>query len=345
MSGRSVAVGRPPKPGRDWHTYNLAQTKEALLFEQLLWDLLQAVPEPPYKGNGRPPLAVRDVLFSAITKSYSGLSSRPHQGLVEQAHLDGLLDSIPHFNAVSKLLRLQETKEVLHALVALSALPLGDLEQDFAVDSTGFATGTYGTYRETRYGRIGENVRKRKWIKLHAITGVRTNIITAADAMGAHSSDSPQFPRLVAETAATFQIREVSADKAYSGKANHWAVKEAGGKALIPFKDGKSRPGTGPSSSSNHNVKGLAGSGRLWKKAYHYFCLHEDEFYARYHKRSNVESTFGAIKQRFGERLKSKDFTAQCNEVLCKVVAWNICVLVRVMHEHGIPADFSSSSY
>jgi len=42
-----------------------------------------------------------------------------------------------------------------------------------------------------------------------------------------------------------------------------------------------------------------------------------------YHKRSNVESAFGSIKKKFGETLRNKNYTAQVNELLCKIVAYN----------------------
>lgn len=345
MSSRAVAPTHPPKPARDWRTYTLAQTQEGLLFENLVWDLLQGVPEPEYRGNGRPPLALRDVLFVALTKAYTGLSSRRHQGMMEKAVEQGMLRKPPHFNAVSKLLRQEFTYDVLRCLVQASALPMSCLEADFAVDSTGFATGLYGSYREARYGKtVKADQRLRKWVKLHAICGVRTNVVTAATVLDGHSGDSPQFAGLVEATAQHFPVREVSADKAYSSKANLWHVQQIGGDALIPFKKGKVSPEfiSNVRNGRYHGAPGMPGSARLWRKAFAYFLYHQDEFNARYHKRSNVESTFGAIKARFGERLKARDFQAQRNEVLCKVVAWNVCVLVRAMHEHGIPADFTA---
>ncbi len=47
------------------------------------------------------------------------------------------------------------------------------------------------------------------------------------------------------------------------------------------------------------------------------------------------------IKSKFGETLKSKKFTAQKNELLCKVIAHNIVVLIHEMHELGIKPDFN----
>ena len=87
------------------------------------------------------------------------------------------------------------------------------------------------------------------------------------------------------------------------------------GTAFIPFKK---------------NATGKRG-GALWRKTFHYFQLHKDEFLEHYHKRSNVESTFSAIKKKFGESVKSKNRVAQENELLCKIIAYNITVLIHEM--------------
>ncbi len=59
-----------------------------------------------------------------------------------------------------------------------------------------------------------------------------------------------------------------------------------------------------------------------------------------YHKRSNVETTFHMLKMKFGDKLKSKNPVAQENELLCKVIAHNIVVLIHEMHELGITPSF-----
>ena len=78
----------------------------------------------------------------------------------------------------------------------------------------------------------------------------------------------------------------------------------------------------------------------LWERAYHFSQLHREEFDAYYHKRSNVESTIGAIKQKLGETLKSKKRVAQEDKLLCKILAYNIPVLIHGMFESGITPDF-----
>jgi transposase len=59
-----------------------------------------------------------------------------------------------------------------------------------------------------------------------------------------------------------------------------------------------------------------------------------------YHKRSNVESTFSAIKRVFGDFVRSKNKTAQVNEVLLKVICHNIRQIIFAMHELGIAPTF-----
>ena len=54
------------------------------------------------------------------------------------------------------------------------------------------------------------------------------------------------------------------------------------------------------------------------------------------YKRSNVESTFSAVKRKFGEMVRSKTGTAQKNEVLCKFICQNVCCLISAMYELGI---------
>jgi len=171
--------------------------------------------------------------------------------------------------------------------------------------------------------------RARNWLKVHICTGVSSNIVSDVVITGEYRADSPQFKKLVRGTAKNFAIREISADMAYLSRKNLEIVGEYGGEAYIPFKK---------------NSRGLSRGSLLWGRAYHYFQLHKDDFLEHYHKRSNVESTFAAIKKKFGETLKSKDRTAQINEMLCKIIAYNITVLIREMIELDNISEFLSFS-
>jgi len=51
-----------------------------------------------------------------------------------------------------------------------------------------------------------------------------------------------------------------------------------------------------------------------------------------YHKRSNIETAYSMIKGKFGSALRYKSDTGQVNEVQCKVLAHNRCVLIQATH-------------
>ncbi len=80
---------------------------------------------------------------------------------------------------------------ILESLVTLSALPLRAVETDFAADSTGFSTWRYVRY-DHKWGK--EQV-KREWVKLHAMVGVRTNLVTAVEMTDWQGADYKQFRR------------------------------------------------------------------------------------------------------------------------------------------------------
>lgn len=314
----------PVTYSQDWANYNQAQSQEMELFDQFLSQLVSTIEETERYGRGRPGLKLSDRVFCCVMKIYSQLSSRRAQCLYHQALQRHQITHSPHYNAISKTLLKPEITPILHDLVRLSALPLAGIETDFAIDSSGFRCSSFGRYCEQAHG----TKRKHNWLKVHICTGVKTNIVADVVITDEKGADISQFEELIRGTAEDFNIGEVSADGIYSSRKNHEIVGELGGRAYIPFKE---------------NATGKAKGSPLWKKAYHYFQLHHDEFEEHYHKRSNAESTFGAIKKKFGETLKSRKYIAQENEMLCKIIAYNITVLISAMFELGITPDFISS--
>ena len=60
----------------------------------------------------------------------------------------------------------------------------------------------------------------------------------------------------------------------------------------------------------------------------------------RYHRPSNVVTTFSMIKAKFGERFRSKSATGQVNEVLCKVLCHNLCCVIQSIYELEMEPTF-----
>ena len=317
-----------------WAAYNAAQTTEKRAFLPMLKDLCGTLSRPQ-KGRGRPAMPVSDMAFLCVSKVYSGFSGRRFNSEVQDAVEDGLTDVDPHFNTVLRYLRDPAMTPVLAGLVRLSALPLSGVEQDFAADSTGFSTCNYARWYDHKWGK--EQV-KREWVKLHAMTGVLTNVVTAVEVTGKGPHDTLFFRPMLAETAENFTIREVSVDKAYSSEANLQAADALGATPFIPFK--ASPVGPVPAIHSTELFPGITTTApdSAWTRMRHYFMYQRDTFLSHYHKRSNVETTFWMIKSKFGESLRSKSEVGQFNEVLCKVIAHNLVCVIHAMHELGVAA-------
>lgn len=306
-----------------WKSYNKAQTSEIELFDVLLRDLVNSIEETSQR-MGRPRLSMRDSLFCSVQKVYSQLSSRRAYTLYKNAKGREQIGHAPNFNAVGRLLNKEEITPILHELLTLSALPLKAIESTFASDSSGFRTSSFEQYPIYKYG----NEKVHRWLKAHIIVGTKTNVIASARVTEGEASDMPQFKPLVMDAHSNgFEIKEIYADKGYSSRMNHDVANEIGATAYIPFRS---------------NATGKMRGSSSWWRAYHYFQLNKDEFMKHYHQRSNVETAFMMIKTKFGDKLKSKNTIAQKNELLCKLIAHNICVLIFEMHELGIKPDFNN---
>jgi transposase len=303
-----------------WSAYNSAQTNEKARFLALLFELCSGIDEP-IQSMGRTRLPMSDMLFATVYKVYAAVSSRRFMTDLKEAHLRGYLSKFPCFNSVSNYLEDEMLTAYLQALITQSALPLKAVETDFAVDGSGFSTNQYSRWYDEKYGKEQS---EREWIKAHVMCGVKTNIVTSAEISGGYSHDTNYFAPLVNETAKRFNVKEVSADKAYSNYANMRLVDN---KNAVPYIDFK----------IDASGKGKCA---IWNKMFHYYNLNRAEFMMHYHKRSNVESTFSMIKAKFGGFVRSKLPTAQVNEVLCKILCHNLCCLIQSSYELGIDASF-----
>jgi Transposase DDE domain len=190
------------------------------------------------------------------------------------------------------------------------------------VDSTGLRTTSFCYYNTEVHAPSRMNV----WMKIHTLIGVRTHVIAAAVVTDGYGADSPQFPELLrAATASGFRLKEVSADKAYLSRDNFAISDELGVVPFIPFKS---------------NSTAVARGTPLYHRMFHYFQMNREEFDRHYHKRSNVESMYGSLKQTLGETLRSKRWHSRENRALAKIILHNVQVLVRQMFETGLVPDF-----
>ncbi len=315
---------KKPKYRQVWPAYNRAQGIEKERFRELLYDLCKSVENVPWltPGKGREPHTRRDMIFAMTYQVYTLFSGRRFGTDLRELHRDSYLTRLISGMKVCQFFKKAELVPILKELVAISAMPLRTVEDTFAIDSSGFGTLLFERWYDEKYGVPSK---RNLWIKVHLSCGTKTNIVTAVRIFDKDSADSPQLPPLVKETAKRFSIGEVSADKAYGSLENFEAVADCGGQAFIAFKS---------------NTTGAVGG--LFAKMFHFFQYKQDEYLAHYHRRSAVESTFSMIKRKFGNSVRSKTDTSMKAEILCKILAHNLCCLIQEEQELGIQSDFRS---
>ncbi len=315
-------IPKRPTYSQDWPVYNLAQSIEKHRVQELLADLCRGVEEPDRGTKAGPkPHLIRDAIFAIVYKVYEGFSSRRFECDLQDVFAKGYVSRTIPGPKVCTFLTNPALTPILIGLIVQSSVPLQAVETEFAPDSSGFSTSKFVRWYDEKYGveRSGHD-----WVKTHLMTGVKTHVVTAVRIEGRDAGDSPQFVPLLKTTAESgFKIEEVSADKAYLSLENVNAVDSYGGTAFIAPK-----------------VNTTGGVGGLFEQMFHYYQFRREEFLAHYHKRSNVESVFSAIKRKFGDSVRSRNDVAMVNEVLCKVLCHNLCCLIMSQIELGIEPVF-----
>ena len=304
-----------------WSDYNAAKTRERIIAESLLLELLSYIEEPKHHV-GRRPFSLREKIFCMFTYCYCGYSSRRAISELEIARRRGLIPKTPHFNSILNMFRDQSLTRILHNLVEISALPLKAIEKNASVDGSGFSISSFDRWFDFRTQGYKT---KKEWIKLHLIVGNLTNVIISTGVSEGTANDSPFLPDLVKNATKNFPLQEISADKAYSSRNNLQVIAAAGAIPFIPFK-----------SNAKANPKGC----KLWRDMYEFFHDNKEEFEKHYHQRSNVESAYFMIKRNYRNNLRMRSYYSQMNEILVKCICHNLAVLVQESFELGLKIDF-----
>lgn len=306
---------------QDWPKYNAAQCAEKATVQTLLRALCDGIETPPHRGRGPKPIPLGDAVFGMTMKVYTTVSGRRATTDLEASAEAGHMAKAPRYNTTFDYFAKPELTPLLSALVEESASPMAAIDTRFAIDSTGFGTCTYRRWYDAKYGR---EMKQAGWIKAHAMVGVTTNAITSVRVTDSDANDSPELPALVEATKRNgFELRDVTADKAYLSHANLAAIEAAGAVPYIPFKSNSK--GDGPAA---------------WRRMFGLFMYRQADFLAHYHARSLSESAFSSIKRKFGAIVRSKGFTAQTNELLCKIICYNLAALVHAMRQLGLEPEF-----
>lgn len=306
---------------RDASRYNTAQVNEKATFRAILYHLSQSLKTEQITGGlqgGRPPFLLSDALFTVVYKVYMGTSSRRYMTDLRELKAFGFIENVMSYNSISTYLRKDSLTEILQSLISLTASPFSHIEQNFAIDSTGFRIPKINKWYDEKYGWR----QRRQWIKCHACVGVKSHIITAVKVTPRQIGDSPVLPELADQTIENFKVEQIAADGAYLSVKNLEHLDAAAIFPAIPF-------------HANHKIYSQP-QNSVWRKMFHLFALNSTEYQEAINRQSQVESTFSQIKVKFGEKIYSKGSTAQMNEVLCKVLCHNLCVLIYWLYQFGV---------
>ena len=323
-----------PKPygekrtySQDWTAYDLAKTNEDQLLKQLLRELLfLAEVDEPKTSVGRKGYSKSDRIFCATIRAYANSSMRKTESMLKDLKRLGYIRKVPCFKSIDNFVKDIELAPILDRLITLTTLPLIEFENYAAIDASGFALSRYAQWNAYKWGK--ETGRERMWRKAHLLCGCRTNIILSIKMTRKDVGDSRLFKMLAPEARRYFDIQNIVADKAYCSRENLRFAHEIGMMPFIPFK-------------KNMKAK-RKGKGGIWREMYLFFQKRADEFNRHYHHRSNVETAFHMLKQRFGSNLTTKSFEANGVELKFKAFCHNLCVLIQESFEMGAEIDFLS---
>src|SRR5215203_4117855 len=124
---------------QSWPEYNKAQCNEKAHFIEFLHQLCSGI-EEPIQTNGRPRLPLADIIFAAAYKTYTAVSARRFTSDLRDALAKGYISKLPSYNSIFDYFQMESVTPYLRQLITQSALPLQSIEEDFAVDSSGFST-------------------------------------------------------------------------------------------------------------------------------------------------------------------------------------------------------------
>ncbi len=312
---------------QNWSVYSKACSQEKLMFLKILKDAVDYLDlDYEYKGNGRPPVFTGDILKCICIKAFHNYSWWRLESELRIAKAMGIIDTVPKKTTLANYAQNPKVISLLHKLYKIISEPLSQIEVYFAADATGISNA-YGNTRWMNIRHTKEEIKHhREYSKLHIISGIKTNCICSAKITKGFAHESPHFKSLLDDTAKVFNIKEVSADAGYLSKDNVKAISRAG---AVPYIMGKKNTNV-PNKNTTSDWGMML---RLWKNHQMYFAEH-------YHKRSNVESTFGALKRKYGDFVRSKKDESQETEILAKIVCFNASVLAESLLNYDLKVPF-----
>ncbi len=318
---------KKPKPtySQDWQAYDKAKCNEDGLFKGLLHELISACIEEPIKKAGRKGYTRKEKICFMCIKVFYKSDLRKAVSILDELKNSKYIDRVPSFKSIDNFFNDPSLSEVLDDLILISALPLANLEETGAIDSTGFSISKFERWFDYKWGKL--EGKKRVWRKAHVAMGCKSNIFLSVKVTEKSVGDASMLEEVLGVKTKYFKMNQFVADKAYLSRKIITYLANLGLDAYIPFK-----------SNSIRKSRGC----HLWSKMFKVFNYNNKSYMKKYHSRSNIETGFWMVKQNYGDHLFTKYFTANVNEIKTKFLCQNIVSLIQEAFESNIKVDFES---
>ncbi len=212
------------------------------------------------------------------------------------------LKKMPHFTTINKfVLRVKPCW-----FEQLIAQIISAIESEMAaIDGTGFSLNHRSRYFCTIAGE------RKEFMQFNACAELKNKLITAVKIRRKKRHESIDVNSLMRKSAKQLKIGYFLADKAYDSEKNHELAEKYGARLIAPLRDNGKIP-----------VRRT--------KGYHRKQLRREFPKGIYKNRVIIEGIFSALKRRYGELIYSKKFVSEKNELLCRVLAYDLGIMVNL---------------
>lgn len=304
-----------------WPAYNKAKTEGLPIFCEMLNKALDEMELPSlWKGNGRPPLDLKDMLKCLAIKVREGEQYRatiPHLHMWKKKLK---IKTIPHFNTLQNYMVKPEITPLLEELLTRTYLPLNKHDGIITTDATGFGTSIKEHWIDVKKRKASE---RKKFVKLCAISSAKFNATIVARIIPGKRHESPHFVPMV-KRAASWCVKikgAFPADPGYLSRKNCEIIEKVGGTPYILPKK---------------NSRSLSRGSTAWRRNIKSYKEDKENFLRHYHKRSTIEGLFSAVKRKPKSHVMSRKFEAQSNEILFVLMWHNFFTILFAHYLYGI---------
>jgi len=311
---------------RNWAGYNYAQTVEGVLFIKLVAKFVDALDEQElWKGIGRPPYPIKDVIKCLLVLEYFNLSSRRAVSMLQLLKGELKIDEVPHFNTLLNYRKKKEVRIMLQFLLHKIHDSIAEYDPNLITDSTGKTTTRKKFWRDWK----NQPKESTDFVKVHYTFTEKTLMIaevSTTTSKGKGSGDQSQFVKHANSIGnRKVKVEDWFADGAYCGRRCCKAAARAGATPIFRVKKNATAKKKG-CKEYRDMVKFAREHPRLYKW--------------KYNRRAKGEAGVHSTKARFSHRVSARKIYRQKTEILAEAVAYNLSRLSNVIFEFGITPKF-----